>query len=467
MMSKPLSNFGFLVLSMLLCLFPPGSDVCANVGSAAPSPLDGIIAVRLYGVRDGVPFQNTVVREEVADLDRLEVEGYVSGIVVFCEIPMRIQLEGHILSRLQKNADGAYNAGLPGSPAPRVQPLSIHENAYSDAVGPRRHVAGKGSVAPNVYAYFPQVPGGAVWSQGQFQLHFKAESMTTRLAVHQVGYRPEQLYHLKTRLPFQYHGTRFAELETHVPDLKQRLAAIGRGIAFVEEALCAALVSEIVILDYNAVKNAVTRKDRDAIWFYFETFRGEPIDELETIAAHETLHKYVDRRRLVRNSRIREQFSDMKGYGPLSLERFLMVSQGIVPSEDTTRGDAENLFFRFISEKHFIENRKGGHAGDDLDEFCTSFIHSMLHIHRLEDNLNRPIRRVDGFDRLMTGDEKQEILAAYVGTIEAFHAAVSDASHGSDAGLEDEALFFQGLARAQQIHGAGVSTASAADVQGR
>ncbi len=418
-MSKLLSTAGFLALFIHLSLFPLKSDLCDRVEAATFSPLDRITAIRVYGVRDGVSFQNTVARKEVAYLDRLAVEGYVSGIVVFCETPMRIQLEGHLFSKLRKNG--------------------------------------------NAYSYFPKVRGAAVWPEEQFQLHFNAENTTTRLAVRQVGYDSEQFYHSKIRIPFRYHGTRLAGLETDIPDFGRRLSAIGRGIAFVEEAVGAVLVSEAVILDFSAVENAITRNDSDAIWFYIETFRGEPIAELETIAAHEALHKYVDRRRLALSTRIREQFSDLKGYGPLSLERFLMVSQGIVSSEEETPGNAGEAFFRFINEKHFIENRKGGHAGDNLDEFCTSFIHSMLHIHRLEANLNRPLRQPNGLDRFLTGEEKRDMLDAYVGTIEAFQDAVSLESSSSATALRDTVLLRQGLALAKQIRGSGVATASAVE----
>ncbi len=462
-MYKLLTTVGFLALFIHLSLFPLESDLCDRVDAATLSPLDRITAIRVYGVRDGVSFQNTMARKEVAHLDRLAVEGYVSGIVVFCESPMRIQLEGHLFSKLLKDGDGAYNAQGSGSYARRIQPLSIRDNGYFDTVDPRRPAATKQSAEQNAYSYFPKVRGAAVWPEEQFQLHFQAENMTTRLAVHQVGYGFEQFYHSRIRIPFQYHGTRLAELETDIPDFGQRLSAIGRGIAFVEEAVGVALVSEAVILDYSAVENAITRNDSDAIWFYIETFRGEPIAELETIAAHEALHKYVDRRRLVRSTRIREQFSDLKGYGPLSLERFLMVSQGIVSSEGETPGNAGETFFRFINEKHFIENRKGGHAGDNLDEFCTSFIHSMLHIHRLEANLNRPLRQPNGFDRFLTGEEKRDMLDAYIGTIEAFQDAVSLESSRSATALRDSVLLRQGLALAMQIRGSGIATASAVD----
>lgn len=282
--------------------------------------------------------------------------------------------------------------------------------------------------------------------------------------MHQVGYGPKQLRHSKTRKPFRYHGTRLAELEAQLPDFKQRLGAIGRGITFVEEAVGAALVSEVVILDYSAVENAVTRNDSDAVWFYIETFRGEPIDELETIAAHETLHKYIDRRRLIHSTRVRELFSHLKGFGLFSLERFLMVSQGIVSSEDETPDPAGETFFRFISEKHFIENRKGGHAGDNLDEFCTSFIHSVLYLHRLEENLSRPIRQSDGLDRFLSEAEQRDILDAYTRALEIFKDAIAIESKSAAAERQDAALLCRGLSLAKQIRGSGVATASADDL---
>jgi hypothetical protein len=465
----PYKSLSVAVTLPLLLLFPLISaqqGFCSWTGPAPPSAppgLDRVIAVRIYGVQSGRSFQRTLTRKEIPALAHLTVEGYVSGVVVFCRSGMSIRLDGQPFHPLRKNRDGSFITGAPGGPTRHIQPVDIRDNAYFQTSGPDNEPPREGTAVRNAYSYFSKVAGGAVRSEQQFDLEFEDDHGCVRLGVRQVGYRSARLACPDYRIPFRYQGTRLDHLEEEIPDIDQRMAAVARGIESVENTLGQDLVSEAVILDYTDIKNAITREDSDKIWFYIETFREEPLPELETIAAHEALHKYVDRRRLIHSGLVREWFSDLKSFGPLSYERLLMVTQGVSLHREETRNDADDLFFRFINEKHFLEDRKGGHAGDNLDEFCTSFLHSLLYVQRLESNLNRPIRRRDGSLRLLTADQKQEMLNNYIHTIEIFREVLSlggDAAGESDA-PRDGALLLDGYGHARQIRSAGITATAA------
>lgn len=143
----------------------------------------------------------------------------------------------------------------------------------------------------------------------------------------------------------------------------------------------------------------------------------------------------------------------------------LMVTQGVSLDHEKAPSHGNDTFFRFISEKHFLEDRKGGHPSDNLDEFCTSFLHSLLYVLRLGSNLNKPVRFPDGTDRLLTLEQKQRILDDYIETIVIFRKTIglqADAPDTSSAG-QDIALLLNGFSQASRIRDDGIATAVAVD----
>ena len=233
---------------------------------------------------------------------------------------------------------------------------------------------------------------------------------------------------------FRYLGNRGPKVE-NTPDFNERLDAITEGIAQVEQTFGLKLVDSVNLVDYEDLQNALTRAGRKDIWFFIETFSQESITELRTIAAHETLHLLVDHFHITSNYQMRKLFADLKGYDELSLERFCLLTRGTVKEEPTCAG--EHRLFSFIDEKHFL-GRKGGHSHQNLDEFCTSLIHSLMFVGRIDRNLSLPLKSGPaGTICTLTDDQKSEILDYYLKSIGILQASVS----GRNSGAASQAFF--------------------------
>ena len=457
----------FAVWSLLFLLFPGvllGQDLLSDytfpfIGSSpgsgeSPSGrglADRITAIRLYGVRNGEPIQKTIRKADIQHTRSFAFQGYASGIVVFCEEDMTVRLERERFPKILKKRDGGFAAKYFGDLIADMVPASIRDNNYFEDTRSEASQETKKQFLKGGYSYFPKVTGNAVGRDNPIRINFEKGKDQLQVEIRQEGFQFGPILNDDDseghRRRFHYVGNRLDLLKSRIPDFDLRLAAIQRGIDRVESRLEPDLVSKVILLDYHGIKNAISCEDSDDVWFYIETFEQEPIEELETISAHETLHKYVDRRRLVRHSLVRNRFADLKGFDLISYERFLMVTQGIAPRSLHSTDPENQLFFEFINERHFLKDRKGGHSGDNLDEFCTSFLHSLLYMDRLEENLTRPLQIGDEAGRLLNGSERNRIVNAYGKTLSVFKKILVEEGQGrlGPAFIDEAELVERGL----------------------
>ncbi|MFW5640218.1 MAG: hypothetical protein ACOC0H_03530 [Thermodesulfobacteriota bacterium] len=413
--------------------------------------LNTVTAIHVFHVLDGESLR-TVIPKGRLHSDSFTVDGYISGLVVFCENEMTVQAEGRRFSRLNKNPDGSFSAKYYGRLDPGAVSARIGDYTYFETPNAGWSKKPDEEILQSGYSLFPKVTGDALSPRQILQLALETEDDRREITIHQKGFEKSAL---KMRNPDAGHravyiGTRLARLRNEIPDFEARWAAIQKGISGVEKQLGRHLISRVVLLDYAAIHNAISCENSDDIWFYIETFREEPVPELETIAAHEAIHKYVDQRQLTRSDALRKWFSDLKGYDLFSMERFLLLTQGMLPA-DAEASEAENsLFFAFIDERNFLEDRKGGHSRDNLDEFCTSFIHSVLHIHRLKGNLNRRILLHDDIRRELTDSEKKALLKTFRESLAIFNDMLRLREDADSA--PDRSVFTAGMATAAQVH---------------
>ena len=233
------------------------------------------------------------------------------------------------------------------------------------------------------------------------------------LAVQQSGYTrlcavAPELPPARAPIPFFYAGIPRAEYRRMSPKIDERFSAIAKGIGAVESSFSSSLVDLVTIIDAGDRHDAVTSCDRRRIWFYNSAFAREPMEELTAIAEHESLHILVEQLRLADRLEIRELFADMKGYDDLSHERLELVTFGRTPARAGENRDEHALFFAFISEKNFLKGMKGGHPHTDPDEFCTSFLHSLMYIERFRDALSQLLKSPDSQHRSLSVEEKRD-----------------------------------------------------------
>jgi hypothetical protein len=418
-----------ILMTLSVFLFP--ASMVPSWASTEPE-MKGVIEkirmVKLYTVHEGKALNRILDPSVLRRQDQVEVEGYVTGILILADVPMSITVDGQTMSKIRKNSDGTYSIKYFGKVGSSEIGMPTSNNYYEAGVGEEKRT-------PNFvegYSLFPKVLGDSVSPACSFRIDVEIGESTFALPVQQTGYSTchvallDQVDGEERPVEFQYLGQR---LQKHVQgeDFQERLRAISDGIRSVEKAFGAKLVDRVRILDYEKIQNAVTCEEKSDIWFYVNTFLGEPLAELKTISEHEALHILVDQRRLAKDLAIRELFSDLRGYDSLSSERFAVITRGASPPVGPGESVANREFFAFIDEKNFLEGMKGGHSSQNVDEFCTSFLHSLMFLDRLQPNLQRPLRVGEGQPGYsMRPKKRQNILKNYIRTLETLMAAQAD-----------------------------------------
>ena len=388
--------------------------------------------IKLYTVHDGKTMNRMIGPEELQSGRGIEVEGYVTGVLVLANSEMRARVDGQSMSNIKSNGDGTYSIKYFGKVAAYeigVTPFNTYYQKRTGDHGSPGFIEG--------YSLFPRVVGDAVSPNNTFQIFLESGDSDSSILIRQRGYSTLEnpgraAQPTDSPMEFQYLGEKLSK-HLQSADFEARLQAIAEGIRRVERVFRTDLVGRVKILDYEKVHNAVTCEEKNDIWFYINTFLGEPVAELKTIAEHETLHLLVDRMRFAKNSTIRELFADLKGYDTLSRDRLALITRGAVPA-DSNDEPGSGDFFAFIDERNFIRGMKGGHSGQNVDEFCTSFLHSLMFIQNLKENLDRPLCLEEGETFYLKPKKRKAMLDAYVRTIRTFMAADQESDNATAVG---------------------------------
>jgi hypothetical protein len=405
-------------------VFLAGADSTSNERGLA----EKVRMVKLYTVHEGKSLNRILTKADLQRQEPIEVQGYVTGILILADVQMNVNVDGQTMSKIRKNPDGTYSIKYFGKVGYSEIGMAPSNTYYEK--GSREENGSPGFLEG--YSLFPRVVGDAVSPACNFQIAVEMGERSCALPIVQKGYdtfhlsKPEPVER-KNPIEFQYLGER---LDRHMsrPDFNDRLRAVAEGIKSVEKIFSTKLVDRVKIIDYEKVQNAVTCEEKNDIWFYINTFLGEPLEELKTIAEHEALHILVDQTKLAKDLSIRELYSDLRGYESLSRERFAVVAYGVSsPGGSSGENTSHREFFAFIDEKNFIEGMKGGHSSQNVDEFCASFLHSLMFMDRLQANLDRPLKVGDGQpDRFLKPKKRKQILTNYIRTIETMLDAQKD-----------------------------------------
>jgi len=99
-------------------------------------------------------------------------------------------------------------------------------------------------------------------------------------------------------------------------------------------------------------------------------------------------------------------------------------------------------YIDFINEKNFLAGSKGGHSQDNLDEFCTSMLHSLMFPELIRTNLHSPLEIDNTRPSLyLSNEEKMEILVFYRKMIKSFTTVIGSDKSGHLIKLLETALF--------------------------
>ena len=411
---------------------------------------DGIRLVRLYRISNGKSDSVAFTGREL--MNGLEVDGYVSGVVVVCDREMVVRVDGRPMRRIGITGDGMLRIERFGKIAPEeIAPQMLEATESGESRNDHAD-----AVLPGGYSLFPDVRGDSLSPAERFDIEFESEGGTFSVSIRQDACQTLHRECLdsdrrESGVVFRYFGSGVDRLRERVSDFEERLHAIEEGIASVESVRGSGVVRGVNIIDYESVRNAVACDGSDDIWFYVYTFRSEPVAELRTMAAHETLHILVDKSGFARDSEVRELFARLRGHDEFSRERFAIVTSGVAPRRKPEQCLEGGSFFSFIDERNFIEGMKGGHSHTSVEEFCVSLIHSLMFLENFEQNLERPIKLSDasGGLRPLTSREKAFIVDSYLAAIETLARALDS---GNNQTLARMKAFLRGnLARASAI----------------
>ncbi len=432
-----------------VCPAGGGSVSDAEPSSAAKMP-DDLLALKIYRVENGKMGTRVFDGDSLKQSGSLSISGYVSGIVAVGKPGLDIRVDGKSMSPVRQEANGEFSLGYYGTINP-AQLVKSNPIGNSDLLVTESAVLTQNSRSrsdcPEVYSFFPSVPGDTVCSKSNFRVEISTGDAAYRLGISHSGGIDTQACASEGVCGFRYIGLQKTDLDHALADSDDRLQAISDGVAAVESAFHTDLVKTVHVIAYDDIRNAVTCLNQNDIWFYINTFKDEPVNELAVIAEHEALHILVDKLNLTANSDVRKMFADLKGFNDFSIERFQIVSRGHTPSKVRLDKGEDGFFFEFISERNFLNGMKGGHPQENLDEFCASFLHTLMYPDRFEANLTHPLPASGGASMIPDIQERENIISRYIGLLKIVRSLlVTDtAISGTDFQTVSDRFFLQHL----------------------
>jgi hypothetical protein len=409
-----------------------------NASSLSSNVAEKVRSICIYSVSNGRLKPLIFTEREIQERGYLNVEGYVCGVVLLGEDGVTASIDNQKMSQIKRNSDGSFTLKYFGRS--KLEELHLDDELHFRY---GKDKEGKTFLAGG-YSFFPPIAGDAISLKENFSINLESEEGAIEIPVQQNAYNGTRTVCLSSdcetdRLLFRFVGVKPEDVSDQSAELEGKLRVIAEGIHSIESAIGMDLVNHINVIDYEGVSNAVTCEEGADVWFYAQALRKQPVEELRTIAAHEALHKLVARKGLTGSPEIRELFADLRGYDELSLERFTIVMTGDVPPAENGANGVNSALFAFINEKNFLEGMKGGHSQTNLDEFCTSFLHSLLFIDRLEQNIHNPVALPGGTDQPqhLSAQEKSLMLDNYKKTLEIMIRVVSrQGKKGSEPSTE-------------------------------
>jgi len=226
---------------------------------------------------------------------------------------------------------------------------------------------------------------------------------------------------------FYYEGNNLNRL-TEVEDLEKKIRVIYDAIINVGRLFGDDSISKVVIKGVNHKYASVV--NGELIFFSLGCFKLLNAQTIKGVTEHELIHTITTRNGFNNSVRLRNIFADIKEYD--EGERYDVIKKGGYPFYKYY--DGETAFFEFINESNFLAAGDGGHSYKNIFEFNTSFIHSLVYIERMEENLNNgeysfkkdEVDKKDGhlnasdhIKRKLTHAEKIRILTHYITIITA------------------------------------------------
>jgi hypothetical protein len=401
---RPMTWLMMLSITMLLGTSP---------AIAGHSPAGGCIeAIELSEIVDGRKQKTIISAEELAQPYPLSSRGYITEIILHCT-------HDGVSAEIASESPTAANRL-------RVTKKVVPQDRWT-----------RSATKPSSLTIVPKITGDCLSPDDELTVAVTStRAGAFDLKFRQKGYRqvyeaPQDCTPRSQPLVIRYLGKEIDQFDN--PEAQERFEALAAGVRKIEQAYGQELVHSVNIIGLEGHNNALSLKDKNEIWLYADTFWGYETGELRSMASHETLHVFVDAANLTEKPEIRELFADLMGFNPKSRERTALVTTGYLPRGYAARHKSQSPFWGFINERHFIDGMSGGHSSDNIDEFCTSFLHSLLFSEHLEYNLDKPIV-INGrrSARVLKSEDRDHLLHQYRQAVKVFRSAAPEATPVKD-----------------------------------
>lgn len=370
-------------------------------------PLEDVAVVWLYVIRQGRTHREAIYPEMLSKMKHLTVDGYVHGIVLLSTEPLKVKAASEPLQNMPTTAAGYYS------------PKYYDAFSQSEVCSTRLKTSEEKKSGAKIlgrYSRFAMVPGGALTPEREFRLAISKKEIEYSLTIRQQPRVKLALDELELctsgRTEIYYLGSPTDQCTAESTEFKKRINAFLAGIAAVEQTVGRPIVEQLHIIDFQEIRNAFTYKGKKEIYLYTSIFWNEPVEELRVIAEHEVMHILSEQLGLPESSPMRALFADLLELKIFSQERFQLMATGHLPTCTESESDS-NPIFNFINEVNFIRGMQGGHSKDNIDEFCASFLHTMVYIDRLEGLLRQPVVTSDGSTTALTSGARFQLLKDY------------------------------------------------------
>ena len=414
----------FIFLTGSVYGFQSGNQVTrpGHIAVQSNAPLLTDMAVLwLYVVKDGEVTKISYSKKTLPDTGLITVDGYVSGAVLLSLIPVTATVNHNAMSPVEKNGKGYFKLKHFGF---------VHQDKFwSNFLSFSPEWASK-QIQEACYARFPKIPGDALCDASEFRITIVSQGGEAELTV-----RQDPQIDLNTlfsqgtperHLPrFYYLGKDCDQFSNAPAAFKKRIQAIISGIRRIETHTATPIVGRVNIIDYNGPYNAYTCLNENEIWLYSQLFWNETTQDLEIMAQHETLHILSDRLGLPDSEAIRFLYKKLKNSG-YDEENGLGIKGAHGPGQSASFQD--EYIFDFINESNFVPGANGGHSQDSLDEFCVSFLHTLIFVDRLERQIDMPIRSKNGETVKLSAAQKASIVETYRNVFETLITSISSSS---------------------------------------
>ena len=368
--------------------------------------LDDIAVLWLHVIQNGKRQKQAFSKKDIAKTSVLSVDGYVNGVVLLTTAPIQANLDKSPLEPIQITPKGNYKLKYFGY---------LDQKGFRSKFLNDTNVLSDSKMIKGRYCRFSQVPGDMLSTDSEFTIGMNKNGVDYQLTVRQSpAVKLEVSHEQKTgnAFPnFYYMGTPPDQFSATSAAFKERLKSVVSGIQNIESAFDTRLVNQVRIIDFDGPHNAYTCLNKSNIWLYRSIFENESLDELKNIAEHETLHIISDRLGLPASHTMRDRYAQLLGYAVGSEPYNFIVSTGRGLKKDPTV--YRNPLFDFINEANFIAGAKGGHSIDNIDEFCTSFLHTLVYIDRWEKRVAAPLQLPDNSQIKLSNCEKKRLYEDY------------------------------------------------------